>query len=80
MGNINSVLWESRNIATQPGEIYYRKSEVIAFVVNDCVNITTNSFDVQIQERCFFVRSICLIEVLWDIYQEYAQQIEGYQW
>ena len=61
--NINSVRWESRNITTQPGEIYYRKSEVIAFVVNACVNITTNNFDVQMQERCLFVRSICLIQL-----------------
>ena len=37
---------ESRNITTQPGEMNYRKPEVIAFVVNACVNITTNNFDV----------------------------------
>ena len=36
------------NITTQPGEIYYRKSEAIAFVVNACVNIITNNFDVLI--------------------------------
>ena len=34
---------ESRNITTQPGEISYRKSKVIAFVVNAGVNIATNN-------------------------------------
>ena len=43
---INSVWWESRIITTQPGEINYRKPEFIAFVVNVCVNIPTNTFDV----------------------------------
>ena len=35
---------ESRNITTQPGEINYRKSKVIAFVVNAYVNITASDF------------------------------------
>ena len=34
------------NITTQPGEINYRKSKVIAFVVNAGVNIITNNFDI----------------------------------
>ena len=34
---------ESMNITTQPGEIDDRKSEVIAFVVNACMNITANN-------------------------------------
>ena len=33
----------SMNITTHPGEINYRKPRVIAFVVNDGLNITTNS-------------------------------------
>ena len=33
------------NITTQLEEIYYRKPGVVAFVVNACVNITTNNFD-----------------------------------
>ena len=31
------------NITTQPVEINYKKPEVIAFVVNSCVNITTKT-------------------------------------
>ena len=41
-----TVWWEYRNLTTQPGEIYYRKSKVIAFVVNAGVNIVTNNFDI----------------------------------
>ena len=37
---------ESRNIATQPGEINFRKLKVITFLVNACVNITANNFDI----------------------------------
>ena len=36
--NVNNVPQESRNIAIQPGEIDYGKSEVIAFVVNAGMN------------------------------------------
>ena len=42
--NINTVRWESRNIATQPGEINDRTSKVIAFVVNAGVNIIAKAF------------------------------------
>ena len=38
--NINTVRLENRSIATQPGEIAYRKSKVTAFFVNPGVNIT----------------------------------------
>ena len=34
------------NITTQPGEIKYRKSKVIAFVLNARENIITNNFDI----------------------------------
>ena len=61
----NTIWRESRNITTQPGDINYRKSKVIAFVVNAGVNIITNNFGIQIneQERCFFVGSICFIQL-----------------
>ena len=42
--NVNTVRWESWNITTQPREINDRKSEVIAFVVNAGMNVTTNNF------------------------------------
>ena len=42
--NVNTVGWESRNVTTQPWEINYRENEVIAFVVNAGMNITTNNF------------------------------------
>ena len=42
--NANTVRWESGNVTTQPWEIYNRKSEVIAFVVNAGVNVTANNF------------------------------------
>ena len=34
----------SRKITTQPGEIDDRKPEVIAFVVNACINASANNF------------------------------------
>ena len=37
--NINTVRWESRNIATQQREMDYRKSKVIAFVVSAGMNV-----------------------------------------
>ena len=42
--NENTVRWYSRNITTQlkPGEIYNRKSETIAFIVNGGMDIFTN--------------------------------------
>ena len=42
--NVDTVRWESGNVTTQPGEINYRKSEVIAFVVNAGMNVTANNF------------------------------------
>ena len=42
--NVNTVRWESWNVTTQPWEINDRKSEVIAFVVNAGMNVTTNNF------------------------------------
>ena len=36
----NILRWESRNVTAQPWEIY----EVIAFVVNACINDTANNF------------------------------------
>ena len=42
--NINTVGWESRNVTTQPRGIDDRKSEVIAFVINDGMNATANTF------------------------------------
>ena len=58
--NVNTIRWKSRNITTQPVEIDDWKSEVIAFVVNAGMNITSNNFYIQIKERTFFVWSICL--------------------
>ena len=46
---MNTVWWEFRNIDTQPGEINYRKSKDIAFVVNAGVNIISNNFDIEIK-------------------------------
>ena len=34
------------NITTQPEEITYRKSKVIAFAVNAGLNIITNNFNI----------------------------------
>ena len=71
--NVNTVRWESWNLTTQPWEINDRKSEVIAFVVNAGMNVTTNNF-------------LCLkyllysTEVQLDIYREYVSQIQGYRW
>ena len=42
--NVNIVRWESWNVTTQPWEINDRKSEVIAYVVNAGLNVTTNNF------------------------------------
>ena len=42
--NVNTVWWESWNVTTPPWEINDRKSEVIAFVVNAGMNVTTNNF------------------------------------
>ena len=42
--NVNTVWWESWNVTAQPWEIYNRKSEVIAFVENASMNVTTNNF------------------------------------
>ena len=42
--NINTVRLESGDVTTQPWEINDRKSEVIAFVVNAGMNVTTNNF------------------------------------
>ena len=42
--NVDTVRWESWNVTTQPWEIHDRKSEVIAFVVNAGMNVTTNNF------------------------------------
>ena len=39
--NVNTVRWESGNVNTQPWEINNRKPEVIAFVVNAGMNVTT---------------------------------------
>ena len=42
--NVNTVQRESGNVIAQPREINNRKSEVIAFVVNACMNVTANNF------------------------------------
>ena len=39
--NVNTVRWASWNVTTQPWEINDQKSEVIAFVVNAGMNVTT---------------------------------------
>ena len=44
--NVNSVRWESWNVNTQPWDINDWKSEVIAFVVNAGMNVTTNNFNI----------------------------------
>ena len=49
------------NVTTQPWEINNRKSEVIAFAVNAGMNVTANNFYILIQERSFFVWSVCFI-------------------
>ena len=38
---VNTILWDSRNITTQPVGIDDRKSDVIAFVVNAGITATT---------------------------------------
>ena len=42
--NVNTVRWESWNVTTKPWGINDRKSEVIAFVVNAGMNVTSNNF------------------------------------
>ena len=42
--NVKTVRWESGNVTTRPWEINNRKSEIIAFVVNAGLNVTTNNF------------------------------------
>ena len=42
--NVNTVRWESKNVTTQPWGINDRKSEVIAFVVDAGMYVTTNNF------------------------------------
>ena len=59
--NVNTVRWESGNVTIQPWELNNRKSDVIVFVVNAGMNVTTNNFYIQIQERSFFVWSVCFI-------------------
>ena len=44
MRNINTVRWESWNVNTHLWEINDSKSEVIGFVVNAGMNVTTNNF------------------------------------
>ena len=44
--NVNTIRTESWNVTTQPWEIDNRKSEVIAFVLNDGMNVTTNNFNI----------------------------------
>ena len=41
--NVNTERGESSNITTQPGQIFDRKSEVIAFVVNAGMEVTSNT-------------------------------------
>ena len=60
---INTIRWESRNIAIQPGEIDDRKSEIIVFVVNAGMNITANYFYTQIKERSFFIWSMFFVQL-----------------
>ena len=59
--NVNTVRWESGNVTTQQWEIHNRKPEVISFVVNAGLNVTANNFNIQIQERSFFVWSVWFI-------------------
>ena len=52
-------------IATQPGEIDYRKSEVFAFAVNaGTYEDPVNYFYIKIKERRFFVWSICFVQLM----------------
>ena len=44
--NVNTVRQDFRNITIYPEEINYRKSEVIAFVVNAGMNITGNDCNI----------------------------------
>ena len=44
--NVDTIGWEWRNNTTQPGEIYNRKSKVKALVVNACMNIIANHFNI----------------------------------
>ena len=55
---MHSLVIVADTAGAQPREIYYRKSKVIAGV-----NIITNNFDIKIQERCFFVGSICFVQL-----------------
>ena len=47
---VNTERWESWNVTTQPGEIDYMKSEVMAFGVNACRNVTVKTFII----KCIF--------------------------
>ena len=66
--NVNTVRWEYRKITTQPGKIDYRKSEVIAFVVNAGMNVIANNFYIWIKERSFFCLKylLCWTRILLD--------------
>ena len=44
--NVNTLWWESWIAITQPWEINDKKSEVIAFVVNAGINVTTSNFNI----------------------------------
>ena len=71
------------NLGTSPhnqGILTIGNPKSIAFVVSAGVNITANNFYFQIQEKCFFVRSICFIQLNFSwIYIGHVKQIQGYQ-
>ena len=55
MQNVNTIDGSLGNAPTLLKEIDDRKHEVIAFVVNACMNVTANNLYIQLQERLFFV-------------------------
>ena len=59
--NVNTVRWESGNIASQPGEIDEKKCEVTAFVVNAGMNVIGNNFHLNQGEKFLYLKYLfCL--------------------
>ena len=80
--NVNTVRWESWNVTTQPCKINDRKSEVIAFVVNACLDVTSNVFLYLNPRKKFLCLKylLYLTEVQLYIYQEYVSQLQCHRW
>ena len=68
--NVNNVRWESGNVTNWPREINDRKSEVIAFVVNEGKNVNAKTFifkskkEVSLSE-VFALFNVVLMDIYW---------------